>query len=94
MNGGLPQGGRYRSAWPDGLHLLRLCVHSPNPTRDAAVETRPVWILRLELGYEQPPGILHRAGCPLLLGRDDVRPYRSKRDAKAGTCPVCDPPLP
>ena len=41
-----------------------------------------------------PPGVLHRAGCPLLLGKTDVRPYQTKRDAKAGACPVCEPPLP
>lgn len=41
-----------------------------------------------------PPGVLHRAGCPLLLGKTDVRPFQSKRDAKAGACPVCEPPLP
>jgi hypothetical protein len=41
-----------------------------------------------------PPGVLHRAGCPLLLGKTDVRAFQSKRDAKAGACPVCEPPLP
>jgi hypothetical protein len=41
-----------------------------------------------------PPGVLHRASCPLLLGKSDVKPFQSKRDAKAGACPVCEPPLP
>jgi hypothetical protein len=41
-----------------------------------------------------PPGVLHRASCPLLLGKTDVKPYQTKRDAKAGACPVCEPPLP
>jgi len=41
-----------------------------------------------------PPGVLHRSSCPLLLGKTDVRPFQSKRDAKAGACPVCEPPLP
>lgn len=40
------------------------------------------------------PGVLHRASCPLLLGKSDVRPFQSKKDAKAGACPVCEPPLP
>lgn len=40
------------------------------------------------------PGVLHRSSCPLLLGKTDVRPFQSKRDAKAGACPVCEPPLP
>lgn len=41
-----------------------------------------------------PPGVLHRSSCPLLLGKTDVRPFQSKRDTKAGACPVCEPPLP
>jgi hypothetical protein len=41
-----------------------------------------------------PPGVLHRSSCPLLLGKSDLRPFQSKRDAKAGACPVCEPPLP
>jgi hypothetical protein len=41
-----------------------------------------------------PPGVLHRSSCPLLLGKSDVKPFQSKRDAKAGACPVCEPPLP
>ena len=41
-----------------------------------------------------PPGVLHRASCPLLLGKTDTTPFQSKRDARAGACPVCEPPLP
>ena len=41
-----------------------------------------------------PPGVLHRSSCPLLLGKTDIKPFQSKRDAKAGACPVCEPPLP
>lgn len=40
-----------------------------------------------------PPGTLHRAGCPLLLGRTDARPPTAK-DKRLGACPVCEPPLP
>jgi hypothetical protein len=41
-----------------------------------------------------PPGVLHRSSCPLLLGKTDIRPFQSKRDAKAGACPVCEASLP
>lgn len=40
-----------------------------------------------------PPGILHRSGCPLLVGKTDLR-VPTKRDKGLRTCPVCEPPLP
>ena len=38
------------------------------------------------------PGILHRASCPLLLGKSDLRPPQ-KKDLALRACPVCEPPL-
>jgi hypothetical protein len=40
-----------------------------------------------------PPGILHRASCPLLLGKTDLRPLTDDDDLLRA-CPVCEPPLP
>jgi hypothetical protein len=37
-------------------------------------------------------GVAHRAECPLLAGRDDVRPFRP--GAGVVPCPVCEPELP
>jgi len=53
------------------------------------------------LGHESEPGglvvapggIIHRAECPLLAGKIDVRPF-GKGDKKAQACPVCEPDLP
>jgi hypothetical protein len=40
-----------------------------------------------------PPGILHRASCPLLLGRHDLHAL-GEADEVLRACPVCEPPLP
>jgi len=41
-----------------------------------------------------PPATLHRASCPLVLGRDDARPPTAKdaKDKALTACPVCEPP--
>jgi hypothetical protein len=39
------------------------------------------------------PGVLHRAGCPLLLGKADVRAVADDDDGLR-PCPLCEPPLP
>ena len=40
-----------------------------------------------------PPATLHRASCPLVLGRTDTRPPTAK-DKALTACPVCEPPRP
>ena len=39
-----------------------------------------------------PPDILHRASCPLLRGRTDLKDPPARR-TKLRACPVCEPPI-
>jgi hypothetical protein len=40
-----------------------------------------------------PPGIVHRAACPLVVGKADVRPL-GEVQAGMQACPLCSPELP